>query len=156
MATPADDLAVAQLDLPAGGRGDLRIVGDDDHGDAPGPVQVPQQGHDLGPGGLVQVAGGLVGEHHGGIPGQGPGDGDPLLLAAGQLAGPVPQPVAEADQLQQGAGGLPPPGGGDASVEQSGGHVLDRGQRVEQEELLEHDADPDRPQPGQLTVGQPG
>ena len=34
--------------------------------------------------------------------GQRAGDSDPLLLAAGQLAGPVPQPVAEADGADDG------------------------------------------------------
>ena len=45
----------------------------------------------------VQVAGRLVGEHDRGPVDQRAGDGDALLLAAGQLRRPVRQPVAEAD-----------------------------------------------------------
>ena len=41
------------------------------------------------PGPGVQRAGGLVGQDDRRIPGQRPGDGDPLLLAAGELAGQV-------------------------------------------------------------------
>ena len=48
-----------------------------------------------GPG--VEVAGGLVGEDDRRLAGQGAGHGHALLLAAGELARAVAQPVAEAD-----------------------------------------------------------
>ena len=54
------------------------------------------EGEDLGAGAAVEVAGGLVGEDDLGLAGQGPGHGDPLLLAAGELARAVLQAVARA------------------------------------------------------------
>ena len=41
------------------------------------------------------------------------------------------------------------------AVQQPGGHVVQRGQRRDQEELLEHEPDPVRPDAGQRLVGQP-
>src|SRR5690606_41341974 len=49
----------------------------------------------------IQLARGLVGQNHGGIVGQRSGNGDALLLAAGQLRGPKPRPLSQADPLQQ-------------------------------------------------------
>ena len=37
----------------------------------------------------VQIAGGLIGQKNGGLGGQGPGDGYPLLLASGELVGEI-------------------------------------------------------------------
>ena len=44
--------------------------------------QVPQESHDRGPAGAVEVTRRLVGEEQNGVDDQGAGDGDPLLLAA--------------------------------------------------------------------------
>ena len=68
------------------------------------PPQLLQQGDDLVPGVLVEVAGGLVGQQHLGLLDQGAGDRHPLLLAAGHLGRQVAQPVAEPDRLQRGRG----------------------------------------------------
>ena len=46
----------------------------------------------------VEVAGRLVGQDDVGVVDQRPGDGHALLLAAGELRGPVVEPVAQADQ----------------------------------------------------------
>ena len=56
----------------------------------------------------VEFAGGLVGEQDGGGVGQGHGDGDALLLAAGHLVRAAVAAVGDAQQLQefQGAFGL--------------------------------------------------
>ena len=54
---------------------------------------------DLGAGAGVEVAGRLVGEHDVGPGVEGAGDGDALLLAAGQLARAVAQAVGEADRV---------------------------------------------------------
>ena len=51
-------------------------------------------------GGAVEVAGRLVGQDDAHAGGEGAGDGDALLLAAGKLARIVPQPMAEADGPQ--------------------------------------------------------
>ena len=52
---------------------------------------------ELGRGRRVEVARRLVGEDQLGPGDHRPGRGDPLLLAAGQLRGPVPQAVADAE-----------------------------------------------------------
>ena len=55
-------------------------------------VQLVEQGQDVGGGDRVEVAGRLVGQDQRRVGDQRPGDGDPLLLAAGQLARPVARP----------------------------------------------------------------
>ncbi len=49
----------------------------------------------------VERGEGLVEEHHLGVAGQGPGDGDPLLLAARQLVGVALAQVVHADEREQ-------------------------------------------------------
>ena len=56
----------------------------------------------------------LVGEDHGQPGDQRPGDRHPLVLAAGQLAGPVTQPVCDARPL----GNLTEPGAAQATAGQ--------------------------------------
>ena len=77
--------------------GDVLLVGDHDDRLA-GVVQLAQHFHDLLAGGRVEVAGRLVGQDDVGIVDQRPGDGHALLLAAGELGGPVVDPIAQADQ----------------------------------------------------------
>lgn len=60
-------------------------------------VQFAEQVQDRPAGGRVEVAGRLVGHHQGWAPGEGACDSGALLLAAGQLAGPVPDAVTEPD-----------------------------------------------------------
>ena len=50
---------------------------------------------------MVQIPGGLVGQQDPRPVGDGPGDGDPLLLAAGKPARPMARPLAQADQSQE-------------------------------------------------------
>ena len=50
---------------------------------------------------LVEVAGGLVGEHDGRSADQRPGDRDPLPLAAGELGRPGLSAVGQADGGQR-------------------------------------------------------
>ena len=107
-----DDDAVVHEQHPVG---DLarkaHLVGDDEHGDAR-VGQAAHDGEDLADDFGVQGGGGLVKEHDLGLHAQGAGDGDALLLAAGEAAGVgvllVQQPHA-AQQLQRlfaGLGGL--------------------------------------------------
>ena len=90
------------------------------------------------PVGLVEVAGGLVGEDEAGAGGERPADRHALLLAAGELLGVAGEEVGEAE-----AGGeLGLPGGveaaGEAGLEgEVGGDVEAR----DQVELLEDEAD---------------
>ncbi|GAA5017727.1 hypothetical protein GCM10025734_68890 [Kitasatospora paranensis] len=139
------------LDDPAAahqGRGvadrldDVHLVGDQQHGEAELAVEVAQQGQDR-PGGLrVEGAGGLVGEQHLGVAGQGAGDADALLLAAGELAGVAAGPVGEADQVEQFGGLAAALGAVQADDLQRQFDVLLGGARGEQVEVLEDHADP--------------
>ena len=63
-------------------------------------VELLQHSQHLAAGVAVQRAGGLVGQNDRRIPGQRPGDGHALLLAAGKLAGLVFQLIAQPHLLQ--------------------------------------------------------
>ena len=63
-------------------------------------VQVAQQAHDIAAGVGVEVAGRLVGQQHVRAVDQGAGDGSPLHLAAGQLARPVVDAIAQPDPFE--------------------------------------------------------
>ena len=96
----------------------------------------------------VEVAGRLVGEDDLRAAGEGPGDGDALLLATGELARPVREAVAETDGVDD----LVEPrrvglAAGERHRERD---VLDRGERRHQVEGLEDEADPVAAQLGEL------
>ena len=82
------------------------VVRDQHHRQAAVPPQLLQQADDVVPGALVQVAGRLVGQQDLGLLDQRPGDGDALLLSAGQLGRQMPDPVGQANVGQC----LPRPG----------------------------------------------
>ena len=88
------------MDLPVGEGGHVGIVGDEQDRPAAG-MQVAQDGHHLGTAGAVEVAGRLVGQEQGRLGDQGAGDGDALLLPAGQLGRLVGQPVGEPQPLER-------------------------------------------------------
>ncbi len=71
-------------------------MGDEDEGFALA-VEVVEEFEDFFAGFGVEVAGGFVGEDDEGGVGEGAGDGDALLLAAGELVGFVVEAVVEAD-----------------------------------------------------------
>ena len=77
------------------------VVGDHDDGLAELVDRAPQQREDLLRGRRVEVAGRLVGEDHGGLGGERARHRDALLLAAGELGGPVRAAVGERDRLEQ-------------------------------------------------------
>jgi hypothetical protein len=54
----------------------------------------------------VEIAGGLVGQQQARCVGQRPGDGDALLLAAGEAAGAVVEAVFEAEPGEEAAGAV--------------------------------------------------
>ena len=149
-----DDPAVEHLDAPAQARRDVPVVGDD-HDGHPEVVQVLEEPQDGPSGGLVEVAGRLVGEHDRRAADQGPGDRDPLALPARELVGAGVGSLVEADQSEGVEGTGPPLGLGDPGVEEAVGHVVERALVLGQEELLEDEADPGRPQRSQLPVGEP-
>ena len=96
-----DDPAVADVDEPVGDRGRRLVVADDDGRRALLAGELGDQAVD-GVGVVrVQLAGGLVGEQQVGPVRERGAERDPLLLAAGEARGPVVEPVAEADSLEQ-------------------------------------------------------
>src|SRR5208282_3407025 len=105
LALVAEDLAILEVNDAVGVLGDIVFVADQHDGVAL-LVQAVEQGHDLGAGLRVQVAGGLVGQDDGGIVDQRAGDGHTLPLAAGELVGLVHHAVGEIDGLQRRLGAL--------------------------------------------------
>src|SRR4051812_27596516 len=98
----------------------------------------------------IEVAGRLVAEQQPRPADQRAGDGDALALAAGQLAGPVIGPVAEADNVDQLARPLlaivrP------LADECRHQYVLENGALRQQTMVLEHEADRPVPELGELT-----
>ena len=79
-------------------------MGDEDEGGAFDAVEVEEEFEDVRAVGGVEVAGGLVGEDDGRAEDEGAGEGDALLLAAGELDGVVVHAVAEADGGEELAG----------------------------------------------------
>src|SRR3954453_22311375 len=137
-------LAVVDHDEPARHRGGDRLVGDHDHRLAELVDGAAQQAEHLLGGVRVQVAGRLVGEQHGRPVHERAGDGDALLLAAGELGRPVRQAVAQPDGLDQ---LIQPRLVGLAPGERQREHdVLQRGQHGDEVEGLEDEAQPVAPQ----------
>jgi hypothetical protein len=89
------DLPVAQRRDPVGHRQRLvLVVGHQDRGGAGPAEDLLDVGADAGPQVRVERGERLVEQHHGRLDGQGPGQRDPLLLAAGQLMRvPLAQPA---------------------------------------------------------------
>ncbi len=83
----------------------LEVVGGGDDGHSAFPAHLLEQGDDLSAGCGIEVAGWFVGQNYGWIVGQGPGNGHPLLLPAGELRGFMQESFAQAD-IGQGACGL--------------------------------------------------
>jgi ABC-type phosphonate transport system ATPase subunit len=79
--------------------GDLRVVRDQDDRLAAVVAQRAQQPDNLFAGGRVEIARRLISEQDAGLVRQRPGDGDTLLLAAGERAGDMTAAVAEVDGL---------------------------------------------------------
>ena len=86
--------------------------------------------------------------------GDGPGDGHPLLLAAGHLGGIVLAPVGEAHPVQGLQGQLLPVDGVDAPVDEGQLHVLLDGEGLDEIILLEDEADLLVADAGELAVGE--
>jgi hypothetical protein len=91
---------------------DREVVGNKEVGDAGAFLDLNKQFHHPGLRGEVQRRNGFVADDELGVQGQGPGDGDTLALAAGELAGqPLCGTVGQLDLIQEFGdtfvGGLP-------------------------------------------------
>ena len=73
-------------------------MGDEHHG-VPLPVEVPQHADDLPARAGIQGPRGLIRQNHRRAAHQRPGDGNPLLLAAGQLRRKVVPVVEQSDPV---------------------------------------------------------
>jgi hypothetical protein len=122
-------------------------VGGDQGGDAFGFHDGVQQAHDLLGGLRVELTGGLVGQQELRAAGQRPGDRDPLLLAAGQLAGALPGVLAEAHDVEHEPDPVLTFPGGQAGDPQRHADVLRGRQDRDQAERLEHERHRRAPQP---------
>eukprot|EP01137_Pigoraptor_chileana_P011266 Opistho-2@61855 len=119
-------------------------------------VELPQDAHDLVAMQAVEVAGGLVGQQQGRLGDDGSRDGHALLLAARELAGPVPGPVADAQPLHRLGHALLLLARRQPAVLQCQGDVLGHAQVVDQVEALEHEPDAAAAQPVQPRFGPTG
>src|SRR5918995_1636938 len=90
-----DDLAVGEEDHPVAVRRGYGVVGNHHHGLPELVHAAPQERQHLSTGGAVEIAGGLVREDDRRLAGERPRAGNALLLAAGQLARPVAEPVPQ-------------------------------------------------------------
>mmetsp|Transcript_44842 Transcript_44842/g.105637 ORF Transcript_44842/g.105637 Transcript_44842/m.105637 type:complete len:227 (+) Transcript_44842:1747-2427(+) len=112
-------------------------------------VEGLQQGQHVLGGLAVQVTGGLVADQQHRVADDGPRDGHPLLLAAGQLGRLVRRTVGQAHQLQRDGRALPALAGRQLGQQQRQLDILLRRQRRHQVVELEHEADLGRPPFGQ-------
>jgi hypothetical protein len=101
LAFPQDG-AVGQVQDRVGGVHKGGVVGGEQRGHALGPDDGAEQAHDLLAGLGVQLPGGLVGQQQPGARRESTGDGHALLLAAGELARPVPGVAGQADKVSPG------------------------------------------------------
>ena len=139
-----------------GGLGGLVVVGDHDDSLAQIGVQAFEQGHDVGGGHPVQVAGGFVGHDDVRVGDDGPGDGHALLLAAGKLVGLVVGAVGQAHGGQGGQGVVAPGGGGKACEQKRQLDVFLGGQDRNEVVELEDEAHVAASPHGQFTFRQGG
>jgi hypothetical protein len=97
----ADDAAVLDLEDAVGEVEDAVVVGDDDDGAVRLDRDGAQQVHDAAAGAGVERRGRLVADDQPGIVDQRAGDGDALLLPAGQLARQALGKLADVELLQR-------------------------------------------------------
>ena len=88
---------MSRCSVRRGALGGQRVVGDHDDRLLEFAVELFEQLEDLAAGGAVEIAGRLVGDQQVGVGDDGPGDGDALLLAAGELARVMMLAAGQAD-----------------------------------------------------------
>lgn len=110
--------------------------------------------HHLVAGGLVQGAGGLVGEDHAGLTGQGAGNGDALCLTTGHVAGTPTPHVAEPQLSESFVSSGERPSSGGAGEHQRQRDVLARRELGDELTVLKDEPELVQPQVGAVLVGQ--
>ena len=151
----ADELAVFHLVDPVAGFGHLGVVGDEEEGFALAVDEVGEEAEDAVGVGGVEVAGRFVGQEDAGVVGQGAGNGDALLFAAGEVLAVAADLVAKADHLQEHGGALLHLAEGESAKAAHGDHdVLLGGELVHEEVELEDEADVFVAAEGDLVVGE--
>jgi acyl-CoA thioesterase-1 len=147
------DEAVAEDDAAIGAGGEGFLVRDHDHRRALLAIHGEEQVKDCAAGGAIEIASGLVGEEDGRFEGEGAGEGDALLFAAGKLHGVVIEAALEADAVQEFAGAIA--GSGIGAREFHGQeHVLLGGERGNQVVGLEDETDLAAPQERHFVLAQ--
>ncbi|MCC2633338.1 MAG: hypothetical protein K0S48_1224 [Ramlibacter sp.] len=138
--TAAAYLSVDQFHQPVAPQPQPRIVRDDHERSAALTVDAPQVREDFVGGRAVEVARGFVGQHERGLEDEGPGDGHPLLHAAGQLRGFLVHGRREPHRGQQLARAFAL-GASHAAIahQDRQGHVLQRAEGRQQVVELEHE-----------------
>jgi len=151
-----DDFAVAHGEGAVGDGGGFGVVGDHEDGLVELAAGLAEHGEDGIGVFRIEVAGGLVGEDDGRVGDEGAGDGDALLLAAGELVGAVVEAAGEAEEagkaveegVIEGLSGL-----GDVVGDLDVAHGGEGGEEVE---ALEDEADAGAAEPGAIGVGEAG
>jgi len=136
-----DDLAVVHGDHAAGAGGEGLVVGDHDDGLAGVGEELEDFG-DFFAVGAVEISGWFIGEDDGGLVGEGAGDGDALLLAAGEAVGFAFEFLAQAELFEEESSAIE--GGGlaeAAEFEHGEGDVFLGGEFLEEVVELEDEAD---------------
>src|SRR6266566_3425772 len=93
--------SVLQRDDAVEAAGEFEVVGGDQRRETLRAYDLDQRVHDAGGGGVVEIAGRLVGQQNVGIVGQRADDRDTLLLAAREPRRPVRQALGKPDPPQQ-------------------------------------------------------
>ena len=124
------------------------VVGHQNDGVALG-VQLLEDGHHLFAALAVESAGGFVRQDHLAAVGERPGNTDPLLLTAGELAGSVVAAILQSQAGQQGAGSGLAIKAGSAGIDGGDLHVGGRVQMGQQVIALEDEAEVVAAQPCQ-------
>ena len=133
---------VGELEDSLCARGDREIVGDDDEGGVVFSGDGFKEFHDQCAGFGVECAGGLVGEDDSWLVDKGTCDGDALLFATRHLGGVGVEAIAEPHAVEHGSGKCAtPPKCLSSCVEQWDFNVFNCRARIENVELLEHEAE---------------
>lgn len=151
-----DEFTVTEDGDFAGVSRDGGLVGDHGDGLSAGDGEVAEEFADAAGVGGVEVAGGLIGEDDVGVGDEGAGDGDALLLAAGEGIRAVAEAVGEFEVGHELAG-FEVGGGAVAAVEHEGEEdVFFGGERGDEVEGLEDQADAAAAEEGEGFVGEGG